>query len=456
MAANSAFDTPADPVVQYNEYDPDYDPRGVQAFSSDGNDGRAPIIFLDQPATNTVLPEPQILQLASSYHGMGHILNFSDQYQAQHGDFTGGLKDINTESPAVRVALEEAYENWIIQTDFDGFRIDTIKHVDYGFWNYFLPTLRQHLAAQGKKNFYVFGESFDGDDVLDGSYTMAPINGPTNAGPFDGIVYFPQLFDVYDGVFANATLGPSTPQSPTTVIQQLWAQRYTDYSTKAQTGGITNAAGVGIPSTEALVNFIDNHDVGRFLFSSNGDKAGLRNALVLNMTAMGVPCIYYGTEQDFNGGNDPANREVLWAPLGPGYVTTGVTFAHIQTLLGIRKTYVALRQGLTNVVFATDDIGTEADAGLFAFERTGGDAGTAYALVVLATNASHTSSAAMTVSQPAGTILIDVLNGNTPYTVGAGGMITLSPPLLTWEDLPAKTTESAMILVPQTQLVKAP
>jgi len=444
--ASSAANTPADPVVQYNEYDPDYDPRGVQAFSSDGNDGRAPLIFLNLPEYNQIPPQPPILQLASSYHGMGHILNFNDQYQAQHGDFTGGLKDLNTESVDVEQALETAYENWVLSVDFDGFRIDTIKHIDYPFWNLFLPKLRQDLAAQGKKNFYVFGESFDGDDALDGSYTIK--------APFDGIVYFPQLFDVYDGVFANASLGPSTPQSPTTVIQQLWTARYTDYSNTPQTGGITNAQGKGVPPTEALLNFIDNHDVGRFLFSSNGDKAGLRNALVLNMTAQGVPCVYYGTEQDFSGGNDPANREVLWAPLGPGYVTTGVTFVHIQTLLQIRKNYAALRHGLTSVIFATDHIGAEPDAGLFAFERTGGDAGTDYALVVIATNASHTSSATMTTTQPAGTVLVDVLNGNALHTVGVNGTITLGPSAMKWADLTSSSTEAAMILVPSGQFVK--
>jgi alpha-amylase len=28
--------------------------------------------------------------------------------------------------------------------------------------------------------------------------------------------------------------------------------------------------------------------------------------------AEGIPIIYYGSEQGFNGGNDPDNREPLW------------------------------------------------------------------------------------------------------------------------------------------------
>lgn len=438
----------ADPVVQYNEYDPDWDPMGVQAFSSDGNDGRAPIIFLNQPQYNQVPPEPAVLQLASSYHGQGHILDFNDQYEAQHGDFTGGLKDLNTESQAVQEALETAYENWVIQVDFDGFRIDTIKHIDYPFWNYFLPKLRTDLAAQGKKNFYIFGESFDGDDVLNGSYTIK--------AQFDGIVYFPQLFTVYDGVFANASLGN---QSGTNVIETLWNQRSVDYSQKPQPNGIVNAEGAGVPPTEALVNFIDNHDVPRFLFSSNGNTAALRNALVFNMTAQGVPCLYYGTEQDFTGGNDPANRAVLWTT---GFPTTGATFLRFQSLAKIRKTYVALRHGLTQVRWSTTHVHDEEDAGIFAFERTGGDAGSQYALVVLNTNDSHQSSTAyggtaMTVGQAAGAVLVDVLDPTQrTYTVGstttacgasACGSITLTPP-----QAYAPSWQSAMILIPQSQV----
>jgi glycosidase len=450
-AADPSFDTPAEPVIQINEFDPPFNPNGVQAIATDGYAGRAPVIFMDDVATNTVPPMPELFQQAKAYHGMGHILNWADQWQAQHGDFTGGLKDINTESTDVQKALESVYENWVLQADFDGFRIDTIKHVDYGFWNYFLPTLRKNLAAQGKKNFFIFGESFDGDDVLDGSYTLAPVNGPSQAAAFDSIVYFPQLFTVYDGVFAKATLGG---QSGTDQIDKLWSSRDTNYSTVAQTNGAVDSAGKGVAPTDLLVNFLDNHDVGRFLFTSEGDLAGLRTALVFNIMAQGVPCLYYGTEQDFHGGNDPANREVLW---DTGFPTSGATFTWTQTLLKIRKSYEAIRRGQTTVRWSTSHVGTEEDAGIFAFERTGGDAGGAYALVVLNTNALQSSSTSlngtlMSVGQAPGTVLVDVLDPKeTAYTVGSDSTIALSPPPQ-WKSL-AGSYEGAMILVPRTQLV---
>ena len=34
--------------------------------------------------------------------------------------------------------------------------------------------------------------------------------------------------------------------------------------------------------------------------------------MALNILLPGIPIIYYGTEQNFNGGMDPLNREPLW------------------------------------------------------------------------------------------------------------------------------------------------
>lgn len=61
----------------------------------------------------------------------------------------------------------------------------------------------------------------------------------------------------------------------------------------------------------ALGNFIDNHDNPRFLYF-NPSVALLKSAVVYAMFAQGIPIMYYGTEQLFNGGFDPADREALW------------------------------------------------------------------------------------------------------------------------------------------------
>ena len=212
--------------------------------------------------------------------------------------------------------------------DLDGFRIDTLKHVPMPFWKQFLGSVRTRLAAEGKNNFFQFGEDFDGDDPTLASYT-AP-------GMLDSVFYFSQHYRILD-VFQNAH-DPKT-QAGTNEFQDLWNAR-TLYGSQPQ------ASGSGVAPQKALINFIDNHDFPRFLFNAAGDVPALRNALTFLLTEEGVPCMYYGTEQDFAGGGDPSNREVLWTT---GMPTTGDTFTHIAKLTRVRKDYLALRRGDTTV-----------------------------------------------------------------------------------------------------------
>jgi len=414
------------PIVRITEYDPDWDPRGVQAFTSLGNAGRAPLIFFQDTAINRV-PPPGILGTARAYHGFGRILNYDIPEQTRLGDFPGGLKDVATELPEVRAELIDLYTRWAELTDLDGFRIDTVKHVEYEFWTEFATKVRERLARQGKNRFLMFGEAFDGNDKLLGSFTQP--------GMLDSVFYFSQHYQVFRDVFQYAY--DEKQQKGTDQIETLWANRSVNYNNEPQPGGI------GVAPSKALVNFIDNHDVARFLFFANNDTNALRNALVFLMTEEGIPCIYYGTEQDFGGGNDPANREVLW---NTGFKTDGQTFLHTSKLARIRSKYAALRRGDTKVVYATPHTKAEDDAGIIAYERAGGDAGDSYALVVINANARHPSTTAdgakaMKLTKP-GVTLVDVLNPEgATYTVPANGELRVVVP-----------KQGALILVPQDQL----
>jgi glycosidase len=397
------------PVERVSEFDPDWDPRGVQAFTSLGLAGRAPILFIDMPDINRVPPDG-ILGRASSYHGFGRILNYDDEKQRTLGDFPGGLKDVATELPEVRAEMIDAYTSWVEDLDLDGFRIDTVKHVEHEFWQVFAKGVRERLAAQGKKRFLMFGEAFDGNDQLLGSYTAK--------GELDSVFYFSQHFQVFRDVFQNAH-DPSS-QGGTQQIADLWSKKAINYGTQAQDEG------AGLPPTKLLVNFLDNHDVARFLFFANKDVEALRNALTLLLTEEGIPCIYYGTELDFAGGNDPSNREVLWKT---GFPQDGTTFQHIAKITKLRKELVALRRGDANVLFATTHVGDEPDAGMFAFERGRGDAaGSPSVVIVLDTNAKKKSGATFKVQDPAlfGKTLVDRLDpAARTFAVAADGTVTV-------------------------------
>jgi len=395
------------PLARISEFDPDFDIRGVQSFTSLGAAGPAPIRFFDMPAIFRVPPMPPLFQDPTAYNGRGRTLNFDDPEQLLLGDFPGGLKDVNTQDMRVREEMTQVYVDWVMRSDLDGFRIDTIKHVENGFWEYFAPEVRSRLAAAGKTNFFMFGEAFDGRDDLLGSFTQP--------GMLDSVFYFSQKFQVFDNVFMNG--------GPTSAIQSLLDQRSVNYGQEPQTNGI------GVAPDEVLVNFIDNHDVSRFLFSRQDEQGidALRAAITYLMTQDGIPCLYYGTEQEFAGGNDPTNREPLWRS---GFDTSNQTFQHIARLSRIRRHYRALTHGSFTLTWVTDRTADEADAGIVAFERRVDDN---YALVVINSNRDHASStafegAAMSVSAPAGTELRDVLSGDS-FTVAGDGTMTVDAPV---------------------------
>jgi alpha-amylase len=440
------------PVKHITEYDPDFDPRGIQAFTSLGEAGPAPAVFQWDPATNHVPPEPALFADPAAYNRRGRTVDFDDPDQLLHGDFPGGLKDIDTTRCDVKNEMVDIYARWIEETDADGYRIDTIKHVEYEFWRFFTQRLRRRLADQGKTNFLMFGEVFDGRDDMLGSYTRHEILGDADTIRFlgreptidptdeeqlqaeqacatdgqaitgdqlDSVFYFSQHFQAIRDVF---TAAQSTDR-----IQALWEARAERWGTEP------NAGGVGVAPADMPINFLDNHDVARFLFNlrdrdEDTQRLLLRNALLFLMTAQGIPCIYYGTEQELSGGNDPANRERMW---DTGFPTSGSTFRFTQRLIALRNAYESLRKGGVNVVWSTANTGDEPDAGIFAFERFGPDSGGSYALVVLNSNQVHPSTPVaddrvFTVSAPPGTVLIDALSDDaTPYVVGEDGSLEI-------------------------------
>jgi len=391
----------SDTVDIVTEWDPAYDGRGIQGYTSLGESGPAPLGWVYMPEINRVPPNPPEFWNDDWYNRRGRVTNWADSEQVVYGDFPGGLKDLDTSNPDVQAALVEVFGDWIEKGGFDGFRIDTLKHVEHEFWQVFNPAMRDRAALLGKENFLQFGEAFDGDDALLGSFT-AP-------GEVDSVVYFSQKFQVYDDVFKYG--------QPTTRIQTLYEQRAQNYS------DVPQERGAGQAPRDILVNFIDNHDIPRFLYDEPSIPA-LKSALTYLLTQDGIPCIYYGTEQGFSGGNDPANREPLWPA---GWSTEGDLFQHIAALTALRRDLEPLRRGDFQIRWVSDRTGDEEDAGIVAFERAT-DAESV--LVVINVNddyPSHTSyqGSDMPVSFAPGTTLAEVFppGSSRTFTVSGDGTV---------------------------------
>ena len=380
------------------EWDPRFDPRRIQSFSSLGEAGDAPIGWVYMPEIGRMPPEPPEFQNPDWYHRMGRVTDWSDDDQVRLADFPGGLKDLATENPNVRRALITVFQDWITRTNIDGYRIDTVKHVEHDFWAEFSPAIREHAARLGKENFLLMGEVFDGDDAKVGSYTQRDM--------LDTAVDFAAKYQVFDEVFKRG--------APPARVAALHAARQANWGAEPQPGGI------GLAPWEIPLGFLDNHDVARFLHGEADDGA-LRAALVYLLLRDGMPVLYYGTEQGFAGGNDPANREPL---LASGYNQNHPLYQWISAILSIRADRDALRRGDLTFRWASEAGDGAEDAGLLAIERATADD---RALVVINAHASQTSRTAggMVTGFPPGTRLVDLLPSDVQrsYTVGGDGSI---------------------------------
>ncbi len=337
----------------------------------------------------------------SRFHAHGEIQNYVDPDQVL-GELAG-LDDLKTEDPAVEAQLVAAAEFLIDSTDCDGFRIDTVKHVDMPFWQTWTPSVRAHAQSIGKDDFYMFGEVFDGDDARNGSYT-----GTVGGGPFklDATLYFPMYFTT-NYVFREA----EDSNAPASAISDRYAN-LGDYDPTAR---------------ERLASFLDNHDLPRFMAfagPAEKDEGRLRAALGFQLTTRGVPIVYYGTEQSFDGGGDPYNREDMWdgqwdfgPSAGDRFDFASPLFGYIRSLADTRDRHEALRRGAFTELYAE-----ASGPGLYVFSRQ-----TPSDTVLVAVNSSNLPVIRAVASPwPAGTPYGDALEPQVAGT--ASGVVTLNVP----------------------------
>ena len=125
--------------------------------------------------------------------------DFSSSTQLELGSYVG-LDDFRTETAYVQTQMANIYKYWMDQ-GFDAFRIDTVKHVDHGFWDAWCPQLRQHAIDINRPDFLMFGEVADQSETKNASYT-----GASNGGAFelDSVLDYP-LYYAINSVFALGT-----------------------------------------------------------------------------------------------------------------------------------------------------------------------------------------------------------------------------------------------------------
>jgi glycosidase len=333
--------------------------------------------------------------LETLFHNNGGTQNWGDATQVELGELAS-LDDFRTESTYVRDHMAGIFSYWINTVGFDAFRVDTVKHVEMDFWDNWSPRIRSAAAAADKPNFFQFGEVYDGSDAKCGSYTGEK---STANYKMESVLDYPLYYQV-NSVFATAT-------GNTKQIED----RYNNITT----------ANYDSSALMSLVTFLDNHDQPRFL-NAGGGTSRLNVALAFLYTARGIPCLYYGTEQDFDGGADPGNREDMFdgqfeagPSLGDNFNMTSPRFKLVAKLNNLRRLYPSLRTGAHANLW-----NNPSGPGLFAYARR---LDTEEVYVVLNTATSPQTIAARPTIHPVGTVVANVLNPAETQTVSATGEI---------------------------------
>ncbi|KAL3460077.1 glycoside hydrolase superfamily [Aspergillus heterothallicus] len=271
-------------------------------------------------------PEP--LNQESSYH-TDCTIDYSSQDSIETCRIASDLPDVNTESSEIRTLFQD-WISWLVtEYSFDGLRIDTVKHVEKDFWSGF-------TEAAGV---YTVGEVWDGD--------------PT---------YLAGYADSMDGLLNYAIYYPMNRFYQQTGSSQDIVDMHDQISSL-------------FPDPSALGTFIDNHDNPRWLSVKN-DVSLLKNALAYVILARGIPIVYYGTEQGYAGGADPANREDLWRS---GFSTDADLYQAISLLSAARSSAGGLGGDDHVHLYVADTA--------YAWSRAGGE------LIVLTTNSGSGSGA---------------------------------------------------------------
>ncbi len=210
------------------------------------------------------------------------------------GDFSG-LDDLDASNPRVIRGFIEIYGQWIDKYKVDGFRIDTVKHMEPIFWQKFVPAMKKRAAKNGINNFHIFGEV---------------ANEGVNPGSLAIYTKRDKMPSVLDFSFQSAVLFALGDNAPTDIFNDLYngdALYANGYKTALQ-----------------LQTFVSNHDMGRIgmrlkqdLKNSTSDEdilARVKLANAMMLTLRGAPTIYSGDEQGFVGdGRDQDAREDMFA-----------------------------------------------------------------------------------------------------------------------------------------------
>ncbi len=313
----------------------------VQGFNDAKGNPTLPFQALDQ--FSSAWPDgavwPAEFQNSSIFTRKGAIQNWDNDPEYLEGDFFDlkyidlGLGDPDSFSATAGLdVLCEVYKFWMAFADLDGYRVDTVKHMGDGPTRYFASVMHEFAQSIGKENFLLVGE-------VTGGRVKA--------------------FNTVESTGIDAALGIDDVQDKLEYLIKGYRNPIDYFDLFRNSLQVQKDSHVWFRNK--VVTMIDDHDQirkgnnkARFCANDQGEKLIL-SAIALNLCTLGIACVYYGSEQAFDGagGNDRYIREAMF---GAGFGAfrnrnrhffdeKNPIYIELAKIVKIREREITLRRG---------------------------------------------------------------------------------------------------------------
>lgn len=270
-----------------------------------------------------------MVDIVVNHAGYGTESTFADMLRdksVSEGDIKSwqyGLPDFATENADVRAKLVEWQTAWMKDYGVDYFRVDTVKHVDSTTW-----AALKNSTTKVNSSFKMIGEYFGAGYASNGS--------SLGTGQMDADLDFD--FNDQATSFVSGNISS---------VEKFLSARNSALNNTYMTG-----------------QFLSSHDEDGFKAALMKGKGYTKDeatsaalvAATLQLTAKGIPVIYYGEEVGLSGLNNypyQTNRYDMDFSLA---TEDNVTYQHYKNLLRIRNAYTdVFARGSRTVVAGSDE-----------------------------------------------------------------------------------------------------
>lgn len=332
-----------------------------------------------------------MVDIVVNHAGYGTESTFADMLRdksVSEGDiksWQSGLPDFATENADVRAKLVEWQTSWMKDYGVDYFRVDTVKHVDSTTW-----AALKNSTTEVNPSFKMIGEYYGAGYASNGS--------TLGSGQMDADLDFD--FNDQATSFVSGNISS---------VEKFLSARNSALNNAYMTG-----------------QFLSSHDEDGFKASLINGKGYTEDeatsaalvAATLQLTAKGIPVIYYGEEVGLSGLNNYPYQTNRYDMDFSKATKDNVTYQHYKNLLSIRNAYTdVFARGSRTVVAGSDEEGYDV------VSRSYGGT-TLYVGMNIKDTAKEVK---VPVSLAAGTEVKDLYSGAT-YTVGSDKTVAVTIP----------------------------